>query len=125
MTDSHEFKISVVDLEQVEEIPLPNGSWSKMVLTGDTVSGIVSSLGYSVFKPGTELAMVSHDTEEVAFVVAGRGEVRIEHGSVQVAPGQAIHIPARFWHAVVNTGDDDLIMVFGFPYPAYPPTERK
>jgi quercetin dioxygenase-like cupin family protein len=125
MVEAQGFSISVVDLEQVEETPLPNDSWSKMVLTGDTVSGIVSSLGYSVFKPGTELAMVSHDVEEVAFVLAGRGELRTEDGSVAVEAGQALHIPPRLWHAVVNTGDEDLVMVFGFPHPAYPPTERR
>ena len=54
-----EFGVTVVPLDQVNEIPLPNGSWSKMVLTGDSVSGIVSSLGYSVFKPGTELSTVA------------------------------------------------------------------
>jgi quercetin dioxygenase-like cupin family protein len=117
-------RITTVPIDDIEEIPLPNGSWSKMLLTGDTVSGIVSSLGYSVFTPGTELSMVSHDTEEVAYVVSGSGEIRTEEGAAPCQAGQAIHIPARLWHAVVNTGNENLVMVFGFPYPAYPPTER-
>ena len=96
-----------------------------MLLTRDTTDGIVSSLGYSVFTPGTALAMVSHEVEEVAYVVAGRGELRTDGGVVPFAAGQAIHIPPRLWHAVANTGDVDMIMVFGFPYPAYPPTERR
>ncbi|MGE3796579.1 MAG: cupin domain-containing protein [Thermomicrobiales bacterium] len=118
-------RITVVPIESVDEIALPHGSWSKMLLTGETVSGIVSSLGYSVFKPGTELTMVSHETEEVAFVVSGAGELRTEQGAVIVEEGDAVHIPARLWHAVVNTGEENLVMVFGFPYPAYPPTERQ
>ncbi len=117
--------VTVVPLDQVNEIPLPNGSWSKMMLTGDSVAGIVSSLGYSVFTPGTEMTMVSHEVEEVAFVVAGTGELRTEQGAVPFSAGDAVHIAPHLWHAVVNTGDDDVIMVFGFPYPAYPPTERK
>jgi quercetin dioxygenase-like cupin family protein len=120
-----DFGVTVVPLDQVNEIPLPNGSWSKMVLTGDSVSGIVSSLGYSVFKPGTEMAPVSHEVEEVAFVVAGVGELRTEQGAIPFTAGDAIHIAPRLWHSVVNTGDVDVIMVFGFPYPAYPPTDRK
>ncbi|MCO5222735.1 MAG: cupin domain-containing protein [Thermomicrobiales bacterium] len=120
-----DFGVTVVPLDQVNEIPLPNGSWSKMALTGDSVSGIVSSLGYSVFTPGTELAMVSHEVEEVAFVVTGTGELRTEQETAPFKAGDAIHIAPRVWHAVVNTGDEDVIMVFGFPYPAYPPTERK
>ena len=39
--------------------------------------------------------------------------------------GQALHIPPGLWHAVANTGDEDVMMVFGFPYPDYPPTERR
>jgi mannose-6-phosphate isomerase-like protein (cupin superfamily) len=120
-----DIRITTVSVDDVDEMPLPNGSWSKMLLTGDTVSGIVSSLGYSIFKPGTELSMVSHDTEEVAFAVSGSGIIRTEQGDIPVTEGQAVHIPARLWHAVANTGSEDLVMVFGFPYPAFPPTERR
>ena len=74
--NARDFGVTVVPLDQVNEIPLPNGSWSKMVLTGERVEGIVSSLGYSVIKPGTELSMVSHETEELVFVLSGAGELR-------------------------------------------------
>ena len=117
--------VTVVPLHDIAAIPLPNGSWSKMALTAQSVDGIASSLGYSVFTPGTTLSMVSHNVEEVAFVVAGSGELRLEDGAVPFAAGQAIHIPPATWHAVVNTGDVDCIMVFGFPCPGYPPTERQ
>ena len=80
-----EMRITIVPVEDIDEISLPNGSWSKMLLTGDTVSGIVSSLGFSVFTPGTELSMVSHDTEEVAYVVSGAGEIRTESGESRSA----------------------------------------
>ena len=44
---------------------------------------------------------------------------------VPFAAGQGLFVPARTWHAVANTGAEDVIMVFGFPHPDYPPTERK
>jgi oxalate decarboxylase/phosphoglucose isomerase-like protein (cupin superfamily) len=44
---------------------------------------------------------------------------------VPFGPGQALFIPARIWHAVANTGDEDVIMVFTFRYPDYPPTARR
>lgn len=117
--------IRVVELEDVAPIPLPNGSWSRMVLTEETVPGIVSSLGYSVFTPGTVTAMVSHEHEEVAWVLAGSGELRTDAEPVAFSAGQAIHIAPHTWHAVANTGDTDMVMVFGFPHPGYPPTERR
>ena len=112
--------VSVVKLADVEPIELPRGSWSRMVVKGEQ-----SSLGYSVFTPGTELASVCHETEEVAYVVSGTGELRLEDGAVPFREGDALHIPAGLWHAVVNTGEEDVIMVFGFPHPDYPPTERR
>ena len=41
------------------------------------------------------------------------------------AEGDAILIGAGVWHAVANTGAEDVTMVFGFPHPDYPPTERR
>ena len=120
-----EGQVSVVPLEEVETIDLPGGSWSRMLITGAAVGGNVSSLGYSVFKPGTVLAPVSHETEEVAYVVSGSGRVDTDAGEVRFAAGDALHIPASTWHAVVNDSDADVVMVFGFPHPDYPPTERR
>ena len=117
--------IAVVSQDDVSPIPLPNGSWSRMVLTRETAPGIAGSLGYSVFTPGTVTGMVAHDVEEVAYVLTGRGELRTDGDPVLFAAGQALHIPPGLWHAVANTGDEDVAMVFSFPYPDYPPTERR
>ena len=39
--------------------------------------------------------------------------------------GAALHSPAGVWHAVANPGREDVVMVFGFPHPDDPPTERR
>jgi quercetin dioxygenase-like cupin family protein len=115
----------VVALATVDPIELPNGSWSRMLVTGERVGGSEASLGYSVFTPGTTLAPVCHETEEFAFVVSGRGELLLDDDTLAFAPGDALYIPGGVWHAVSNTGDEDAVMVFGFPHPDYPPTERR
>jgi quercetin dioxygenase-like cupin family protein len=116
--------VSVVALDDADPIELPRGSWSRMLVTSGRVEGNSSSLGYSVFTPGTVLTPVKHETEEVAYVVSGSGELRLDDSAVPFAEGDAVHIPAGVWHAVANTGDEDVVMVFGFPHPEYPPTER-
>jgi quercetin dioxygenase-like cupin family protein len=117
--------VKTVKLEDVDPIPLPAGSWSRMVLNASSLGGNTSSLGYSVFTPGCVTAMVAHETEEVAYVVSGSGELRLDGEKVPFAAGQGLFVPAGVWHAVANTGHEDVIMVFGFPHPDYPPTERR
>ena len=117
--------VAVVSLTDVDPIELPQGSWSRMLVTSASTGGNRSSLGYSVFTPGTILTPVRHETEEVAYVVSGRGELRLDEEAVGFAPGDALFIPPGIWHAVANTGDEDVVMVFGFPHPDYPPTERR
>jgi quercetin dioxygenase-like cupin family protein len=116
--------VTVVALDEVEPVALPQGSWSRMLVTAER-TGSESSLGYSVFTPGTVLTPVRHETEEVAYVVAGSGEIRLDDGAVPFAAGEALHIAPGVWHAVANTGAEDVVMVFGFPHPDYPPTERR
>lgn len=96
-----------------------------MVVTDQSVSGNGASLGYSVFKPGSATDPVSHETEEVAYVLSGSGELRLDDGAVAFKAGDGLFIPAGVWHAVANTSDEDVAMVFGFPHPSYPPTERR
>jgi quercetin dioxygenase-like cupin family protein len=117
--------VQVVSLEQVDPIELPKGSWSRMALNDKSLEGNKNSLGYSVFKPGTVTSSVSHEVEELAYVIAGSGELRLEDGAVAFGPDDALFIPAHTWHAVAITGEEDCIMVFTFPHPDYPPTERK
>jgi quercetin dioxygenase-like cupin family protein len=118
-------EVSVVALDSVPDIELPNGSFSRMLVTAKRAAGATASLGYSVFRPGTELGSVAHDTEEFAYVASGSGRLRLDDGDVEFRAGDALHIPAGVWHAVVNDGDEDVVMIFGFPFPDYPPTERR
>lgn len=116
--------VRVVRSEDVPRIDLPGGSWSRVILTGHRV-GSVSALGFSTFAPHTSTAMLSHETEELAYVLTGQGELRLDDGSVPYGPESALYVPAGVWHAVVNSGDEPVTMVFSFPHPDYPPTERR
>ena len=118
-------RAKVVSLEDVDPVELPMGSWSRLLVTADTVEGNSSTIGYSIFKAGLVAADLSHSVEELAFVVSGRGVIRLEDDELGVRAGQALFVPARMWHTVVNDSDEDLAMVFSFPLPDYPPTERR
>jgi mannose-6-phosphate isomerase-like protein (cupin superfamily) len=117
--------ITVVTLADVPPVELAGGSWSRVLVAEKTVGGNESALGYSVFKAGTSTADLSHSVEELAYIVSGSGVIRLEAGDVPVTAGQALYVPAGLWHTVMNPGEDDLVMVFSFPSPDYPPTERR
>ncbi len=116
--------VRVVPLEDVPPIELPGGSWSRVLLTGERVASS-SALGFSSFAAGTSTAMLSHSTEELAYVLTGQGELRLDEDAVPYGAGSALFIPAGVWHAVANTGDEPVTMIFAFPYPDYPPTDRR
>jgi mannose-6-phosphate isomerase-like protein (cupin superfamily) len=118
-------KARVIPLTEVNPIELTKGSWSRLLVTDQTVEGNQSSLGYSLFTPGMMTGDLSHQVEELAYVVSGRGSIRLEDQELDVGPDQALYIPAGLWHTVVNDGSEDLVMVFSFPWPDYPPTERR
>jgi gentisate 1,2-dioxygenase len=117
-------EVKVVALESVEPIELPGGSWSRMLITGERAAGTGSSIGFSTFKPHSRTPSVRHEVEELAFVVSGSGHLELEADRVEFGKGDAIHVPPDLWHAVVNDSDEEITMVFGFPHPDYPPTER-
>lgn len=114
-----------IPLEKIPRIELRHDSWSAVVVSDKTVEGNHASLGYSVFGAGFVSADLSHSVDELCFIVAGRGVIRLDGEEIEVGPNEGLFIPAEVWHTVVNNSDEDLIMVFSFPWPDYPPTERR
>lgn len=65
--------------------------------------------------PGVTCVEHSHDlVEEVMIVKAGQGEVEIEDQCHQVCAGSVAVVAAGEFHAIRNTGDDNLEMVVVF-----------
>ena len=118
-------EVKVVALGAVEPIPLSGGSWSRMLVSPQTVDKNETCLGYSVFTPGMTTTPMSHVVEELAYVISGNGALSLDDGVVPMDAGTAVHIPAEVWHAVTNPGDEDLVMVFVFSSPGYPETQRR
>lgn len=114
-----------IALDDVPRRELRNGGWSKLSLSRDRLTGNTACLGYASFPPGSVTQLVVHDAEELFFIVQGTGEVRLEDGSIPFSPLDAFFVPPGAWHAVANTGDVDVVTVFGFPTPDYPATEQR
>ena len=116
-------RVKIAKMTDTAAIQLPKDSWSKMLLTRDTVGVQKFSMGVSCFKPGLATDLMIHEEEELAFVVQGSGKIGLADGAaVAYEAGDGIYIPAGVAHAVINDGETDVVMVAGFSWPGYPPT---
>lgn len=58
--------------------------------------------------PGKETDPDQHAVQELWFVAAGSGIMRLDGEDIEVRAGQAVYIPSQRRHLVRSTGDVDL-----------------
>ncbi len=96
------------------------------LLSQANAPGVENCLGVARMAPGEVSAdEVRHESGELMYVAAGSGDLRTEVGTIPVAAGDALHIPAGRWHHLANTGNEELVSVFCFPRPDRPATEAR
>ena len=54
---------------------------------------------------------VHDDAEQIYYVISGSGLGQIGDDEYLIGPGDTLFIPPTIVHAVVNTGDEDLVFV--------------
>jgi quercetin dioxygenase-like cupin family protein len=116
-------QVKVVRSEEGIRTALPDGSWLIELLSNKTVGTRKMMLGFSTFKPGANTDKKIHTEEECAFILSGKGKITLKDGDVEFVPNSAVYIPPGIAHGVRNDGPDDVVMVYTFSYPEYPPTE--
>lgn len=66
------------------------------------------SLAHAKLHPGTQSVKHRLKTDEVYYILKGRGEMYIDDESAIVEAGDAIDIPPGAVQSIKNIGDDDL-----------------
>jgi quercetin dioxygenase-like cupin family protein len=118
--------VKISKISEIDAISLPRESWSKMILTKNSVGVNKLSMGVSCFKPGLKTDLMVHEEEELAYVIQGKGKIGLKGGDkINYEAGDGIYIPAGVAHSVINDGDEDVVMVAGFSWPEYPPTRKE
>ena len=57
--------------------------------------------------PGSSSNPHSHEeSEEVFFVLSGKGEIHVGDEHVEATPGTLVYVPPRTRHQIVNTGQE-------------------
>jgi len=49
--------------------------------------------------------------EEIYIIQSGQGRMQVGDEMVDVVPGDAIHIPIRYFHELTNTGKEELTIL--------------
>jgi mannose-6-phosphate isomerase-like protein (cupin superfamily) len=93
-------------------------------LASPKLSGLSDhSLAESIIPPGTSTIPHHHRTgEEVYYVLRGRGRITLNDQTHDVGPGDAITILPGTFHHLVNTGDEELVVLCSCA-PAYSPDD--
>ncbi|MEL0107329.1 MAG: cupin domain-containing protein [Rhodospirillales bacterium] len=108
----------IYDFDELDE--MPQGPTSGKVSPRNFVSGKSSSFGAAITgetmhvglihkAAGTGSKLHNHPNEQFNFVLKGTLQAEIDGQTVLVPEGHVIHIPAKVYHSICATPDEDVI----------------
>jgi mannose-6-phosphate isomerase-like protein (cupin superfamily) len=68
-------------------------------------------LAHASVAPGKALIGHIDPMEEIYIIQSGRGRMQVDDEILEVAPGDAIHIPIGSFHELVNTEEEELTIL--------------
>jgi mannose-6-phosphate isomerase-like protein (cupin superfamily) len=104
--------MDIVNLAKTESFTTKDGSEIRELLAHRNSCIRNQSLAEARVPPGARTAPHFHpNTEEIYYILAGQGQMRIGDQMAQVASGDAIAIPPGQVHHITNTGDKPLVFL--------------
>jgi putative monooxygenase len=89
------------------------GGTYRVLITPASVQARQLIMGKAVIPPGERVMAHAHDySEEAFFVVSGKGRAIIDGETVEFSAGDAVRVPKGLVHAIENSGDEDVVVVF-------------
>ena len=109
----------IVNRHEAAVIETPHGSEIRPLMDRTTSEIELCSLAEEVLPPGASVGRHHHlETEEVYYLLAGRGRMTVGAEMREVETGDAVFIPRGQTHTLENTGTEPMtiLLVCG---PAY------
>jgi mannose-6-phosphate isomerase-like protein (cupin superfamily) len=101
-----------MDIHNLKEVPAfttKDGSEIRELLAPRNSCIAKQSLAEARIAPGSATAAHYHvETEEIYYILQGRGRMKIGEDVSEVGPGDAIAIPPGAVHTITNTGEIEL-----------------
>jgi mannose-6-phosphate isomerase-like protein (cupin superfamily) len=101
-----------VDVRNIDQMPAfttKDGSEIRELLAHRNSCIVKQSLAEARLSPGQQTTPHYHiQTEEIYYILAGRGQMQLDGEEREVATGDAIAIPPGSVHTITNTGGEML-----------------
>jgi putative monooxygenase len=109
------YVVDAADVKGVKKVP---NRVSKLLLSEMSVGIKGFSMGQNVTEVGSRIPKHAHDeSEEGMYIVSGQGRLITEEGEQDLVAGTAIYMPPGVKHSIVNTGNEDLKLVWVYSPP--------
>ena len=109
---------------RIEDVPLERGlredeGWVDMqvqfLIDARSAGSDQLVVGRTVLKPGARHERHLHpNCDEFLVVMSGTGEIHTNTGRAPSEAGDVIFTPRGNWHGFVNTGDEDVVLIWGW-----------
>ena len=105
--------MTIRKLKYCEEIIAGDGSRLRELFHPDREYTFTSrfSLAHATVPVGEKTLKHRLKSDEVYYILSGRGELHIDHEIIEVETGDAIDIPPGSTQWIRNTGGDDLVFL--------------
>lgn len=103
-------KHNVFDIDGME---MPAGRRTRVMIgSNGAIDGEYFCQGYVVIYPDGSIPMHEHETVETYTILKGSGRMTVDGEVSEVREGDFVYIDSHKEHELVNTGDEDLHMMF-------------
>ncbi|HEX8069850.1 MAG TPA: cupin domain-containing protein [Pyrinomonadaceae bacterium] len=114
----------IVNRQHAAVIRTPHGSEIRPLVDRTTAEIELCSLAEEVLPPGAAVGRHHHAaTEEVYYILSGRGRMTVGDEERAVGAGDAVFIPRGATHTLANTGPEPLVLLLVCG-PAYDPADH-
>jgi mannose-6-phosphate isomerase-like protein (cupin superfamily) len=99
----------VINREDTKVLNTPHGSEIRPLIDCTTSPITQCSLAEETLPPGASVTTHHHEVlEEIYYILAGSGVMRIGDEEQRVGAGDAIYIPKHHRHTLTNTGNEAM-----------------
>jgi mannose-6-phosphate isomerase-like protein (cupin superfamily) len=89
----------------------PSPVWKELA-GPETTDAKNMTFGVGIWKPGDAEREFKHESEEVMYVLKGEGTLKMSGETSNISPDMCIFVPSNQFHQIINTGREDLLVLW-------------